>query len=98
MIIVLRYKWLNSKINIVKYASGSDVNDVMDQLDIGAGKITCAYFSGDLKNPPHTTADWSYFSMIIIQTRAIAFSPSLIPNAIAMRQYINDGWGDWEYV
>lgn len=88
----------NSKINIVTYASGSDVDDVMDQLGESVGKITFAYFGGNLKNPPHTTADWSYFSMIVVRTRAIAFSPGSIPNAIAMRQYVNDGWHDWEYV
>lgn len=77
------------------YYGGVDVDEKMSS--IGSAPLTILYFGENLINPPSNPTEWSYFSVIVIHTRAFAFSPSNSPDAFAFRQKINGVWQNWIY-
>ena len=89
---------LNSKSKTQYYDysyGGVDVDEKMSS--IGSAPLTILYFGENLINPPSNPTEWSYFSVIVIHTRAFAFSPSNSPDAFAFRQKINGVWQNWIY-
>ena len=89
---------LNSKSNVLYYnyyQGGVDVDEKMSIL--GGSSVAVMYFGGNLINPPDDPNEWSYFSVIVINTRAFAFSPSNPPGALAFRQNIDGVWRNWIY-
>lgn len=67
-------------------------------VDLGTDCAAFLYFGGNLINPPANPDAWEYFSVIIISTRAFAFSPNNHPNAFAFRQNIDGSWQEWIFV
>lgn len=91
---------LNSNSRKIKffnyYQGGVDVDEKMG--DLGTDCAAFLYFGGNLINPPVNPDAWTYFSVIIIGTRAFAFSPSNHTNAFAFRQSVNGSWQKWIFV
>ena len=56
------------------------------------------YFGDNLINPPVNPDAWAYFSVIVISTRAFAFSSGKYPSAFAFRQNIDGVWQNWIFV
>lgn len=77
------------------YYGGVDVDEKMS--GIGSASLTILYFGENLINPPSNPTEWSYFSVIVVHTRAFAFSPSNSPGAFAFRQKVNGVWQNWIY-
>ena len=91
---------LNSNSRKIKffnyYQDGVDVDEKMH--DLGTDCAAFLYFGGNLINPPVNPDAWTYFSVIIIGTRAFAFSPSNHTNAFAFRQNVDGSWKEWIFV
>ena len=66
--------------------------------DLGTDCAAFLYFGGNLINPPVNPDAWEYFSVIVIGTRAFAFSPNNNTNAFAFRQNINGTWKEWIFI
>ena len=88
---------LNSKIKFFNYYQGNvDVDEKM--ADLGANCAAFLYFGDNLINPPVNPDAWAYFSVIVISTRAFAFSSGKYPSAFAFRQNIDGVWQNWIFV
>lgn len=84
---------LNSKF-LTGEIHGVDIEDYLSKL--GQNSCGLLYFSYNNKNAPVIDGfGWKYFSLIVIHSRIIAFSPSGAPNAIITRQFIDTAWTNW---
>lgn len=84
---------LNSK-PLTGELHGVDIDDYLSKL--GGTSYGLLYFTYDNKNVPVIDGiEWKIFSLIIIRTRIIAFSPASAPNAIITRQFVNTAWTNW---
>ena len=63
--------------------------------NLGEDRYAMLYVLKNNDNPVIDGFRWEYFSIIVIKSRIIAFSPSGKPGVIATRQYINNKLGDW---
>jgi hypothetical protein len=84
---------LNSKL-LTGELHGVDIEDYLKKL----GQTSCGllYFSYNNKNAPVINGfEWRFFSLIVIRSRIIAFSPSGDPDAIITRQFIDSAWTNW---
>lgn len=63
--------------------------------NLGEDRYAMLYVLKNNDNPVIDGFRWEYFSIIVIKSRIIAFSPSSKPGVIATRQYINNKLGDW---
>ena len=71
-----------------------DIEDYLKKL----GQTSCGllYFSYNNKNAPVINGfEWKFFTMIVIRSRIIAFSPSGSPGVIITRQFVDTTWTNW---
>lgn len=84
---------LNSK-PLTGEIHGVNIEDYLNEL--GQTSYGLLYFSYDNKNAPVINGfEWKFFSVIVICSRIIAFSPSGNPGAIITRQFIDTTWTNW---
>ena len=71
-----------------------DIEDYLKKL--GQTSYGLLYFSYNNKNAPVIDGfEWKFFTMIVIRSRIIAFSPAGSPGAIITRQFIDTAWTNW---
>lgn len=71
-----------------------DIEDYIKKL--GQNSYGLLYFSYNNKNGPVINGfKWNFFTLIVIRSRIIAFSPSGDPDAIITRQFIDTAWTNW---
>ena len=71
-----------------------DIEDYLKKL--GQISYGLLYFSYNNKNAPVIDGfEWKFFTLIVIRSRIIAFSPSGVPNAIITRQFVDTAWTNW---
>ena len=71
-----------------------DIEDYLKKLK--QNSYALLYFSYNNKNAPVIDGfEWKFFSVIVIGSRIIAFSPSGKPGAIITRQFVDTAWTNW---
>lgn len=84
---------LNSK-PLTRELHDVDIEDYLKKLK--QNSYALLYFSYNNKNAPVIDGfEWKFFSVIVIGSRIIAFSPSGMPGAIITRQFIDTAWTNW---
>ena len=83
---------LNSKTQLT-WISNVDVLEYMEQY---SGTFSGVAFSNSLTNGPK---GWEFFSVVIVNERAIAFGPSISQESIIyVSTHANDKWQTWRKV
>ncbi len=62
---------------------------------LGEGNYAMLYITKNSDNPIIDGFTWNYFSVLVIRSRIIAFSPAGNAGAIITRQSVNGGLSDW---